>query len=54
MSELFSGDGPFLRVADDFVASVCTRCGRTVDRQGTHDDHGYFCSPCWARRTTIR
>jgi len=50
LSELLSGDGPFRQVADDFLASVCTGCGRTVDRNGVHDGRGFFCSPCWARR----
>ncbi len=50
LSELFSGDGPFIAVAEDFVASICTACGRTVDRNGVHDERGYYCSTCWARR----
>lgn len=54
MSELFSGDGPFLEVAEDFVASLCTWCGRSVDRNRLNDDHGYFCSSCWARRAVLR
>lgn len=50
LSELFSGDGPFVAVAEDFLASICTACGRTVDRNGVHDGRGYYCSACWARR----
>jgi hypothetical protein len=51
LTELLSGDGPFTAVAEDFVASICTSCGRTVDRHGVHDDRGYYCSACWARRS---
>jgi hypothetical protein len=50
LSELFSGDGPYVAVAEDFVAAVCAGCGRTVDRNGVHDGRGYYCSTCWAPR----
>lgn len=50
ITELMSGDGPFLRGAEDFVARVCTGCGRAVDRDGQHYEDGYYCVSCSWRR----
>jgi hypothetical protein len=50
VSELLSGDGPFLRGAEDFVARVCTGCSSVVERDGMHYGDGYYCSACnWKR-----
>lgn len=50
MRELFSGDGPYARIAEDFVASICTVCGGRVDREDSeNNDAGYLCSPCRVR-----
>lgn len=53
-TELLSRDGPFRRAADDFLASVCTRCGRPVERDGMPLGDGYFCTPCWSVLTLVR
>jgi hypothetical protein len=50
LGELFSGDGPYARIAEDFVAAVCSACGGNVDREGAeHHDAGYLCTPCRVR-----
>ena len=53
VTDLLSEDGPFHRAADDFLASVCSRCGRPVERDGMHFGDGYFCTPCWTRVTGL-
>jgi len=47
--ELFSGDGPHIGVAEDFLTNRCTSCSRVVGRDGIYHDAGYLCTPCWAR-----
>ncbi|MDX1690018.1 MAG: hypothetical protein R3290_03230 [Acidimicrobiia bacterium] len=50
LRELFSGDGPYASIAEDFVASICSACGGRVDREGAeHHDAGYLCSSCRTR-----
>jgi hypothetical protein len=51
LSELLSGDGPFITVAEEFLTNLCAGCGRTVDRDGVHYDEASYCSPCWSRRS---
>ena len=48
ITELLSGDGPFVRMAEAFLSSVCTGCGRSVPRDGTYHLDGYYCPVCWA------
>ena len=52
--ELFSGDGPHIAIAEDFLANTCTGCGAAVPRDGVHHDAGYLCPNCWARVVGIR
>ncbi len=47
--DLLSGDGPYARVAEDFLTGTCSGCGRPVERDAIHHDSGYLCAPCWAR-----
>jgi hypothetical protein len=47
--ELFSGDGPHVGVADDFLTSRCTTCSTLVERDGIYHDVGYLCTPCWSQ-----
>jgi hypothetical protein len=45
--ELFVGDGPHGRIAEDFVAQRCSRCGVPTADDVRFHDHGYLCSGCW-------
>ena len=51
VTEMFSGDGPFARFADDFLASICSICDGRVDSQGRLTDDGAICSACFARQS---
>jgi hypothetical protein len=54
VTELLSGDGPFVRMADAFLASVCAGCNRTVPRDGGHHQDGFYCPACWIRAAGLR
>jgi hypothetical protein len=46
--DLFSADGPFIDVADDFVALRCGFCGRAADGDARFTADGFWCSTCAA------
>ena len=46
--DLFSGDGPFSWLAEDYVAQRCSRCGTPTDDDVRFHDDGFFCPPCWS------
>lgn len=43
-----SGDGPFDRAADDFLADRCSRCEREIGSGGTYRNDGFYCPSCLA------
>ncbi|MBT8213526.1 MAG: hypothetical protein KJN71_10315 [Acidimicrobiia bacterium] len=45
--DLFKGDGPYLDLAEDFVAQSCTLCGLTVDDDAQFGSTGLLCAPCF-------
>lgn len=47
--ELFLGDGPHARIADDFLTNRCSACTQPVGRDGIHHEAGYLCAQCWTR-----
>ena len=46
--DLFSGDGPFSSLAEDYVAQRCSHCGVPTDEDVRFHDRGLFCPPCWS------
>lgn len=48
VTDLLAKDGPFTRVADDFVASRCTSCGIALAHDPRHGEWGAYCTNCWA------
>jgi hypothetical protein len=47
VGDLFSGEGPHLHVADDFVRQRCTSCSRDVSADDAQlTEHGYLCAGC--------
>ena len=44
--DLFRSDGPFLTIADDFLAQRCGFCGHAVDDDARFTVDGYWCSAC--------
>jgi len=55
LSELFSGDGPHARMAEEFLAGQCRECRGPVDPRGLGTEGGSVCSVCAPGvRRTIR
>ena len=49
VEDLFSGEGPHLHVADDFVSQRCTSCGRDVSTDDAQlSEIGHLCVDCFA------
>ncbi|MGA9595949.1 MAG: hypothetical protein WBV06_07315 [Acidimicrobiia bacterium] len=46
VGDLFRGDGPFLSMAEDFVAMLCGFCGQPADAEARFTIDGYLCSDC--------
>jgi len=46
--DLFSGDGPFEWLAEDYLAQRCSRCRIPTDDDVRFHDNGFLCPPCWA------
>lgn len=47
VGDLFAGEGPHLRVADDYVSQRCTACRRDVaDDDARLTEHGFLCAGC--------
>ena len=46
--DLFRGDGPFVAIADDYVAQTCGFCQQVVDDDARFTGDGYWCSACAA------
>jgi len=46
VDDLFRGDGPFIDMADDFVAMHCGFCGQPVDPEARFTFEGFLCSAC--------
>ncbi len=46
VSELFAHDGPFVDVAEDFLAGRCTRCSLDVADDAFFLDEGFVCGDC--------
>jgi len=49
ISELTSGDGPYARVADDFLHRTCSRCGQPVEGDFVLLNGAYHCRECMSR-----
>jgi len=47
VSDILSHDGPFQRVADNFVHSLCSGCGATLTHDPRYGEWGAFCTQCW-------
>lgn len=45
--ELFAGDGPFVHIAETFVAARCAGCGSELDHDPRYGEWGGFCASCW-------
>ncbi len=52
VSQLLSHDGPYGRVADDFVRSVCAGCGAELAHDPRYGEWGAFCAQCWPEAHT--
>ena len=52
-SDLLSSDGPFGRVADDFVRSRCTQCDQPLTEDPRYGEWGAYCSPCWVAERNV-
>ena len=46
--DLFSGDGPFSSIAEDYIAQLCTRCAVPTDDYMRFHANWYLCTTCWA------
>jgi len=46
ISDLLRFDGPFIDVADDFVAFRCGFCGHPADGDARFTADGFWCSGC--------
>jgi hypothetical protein len=46
VGDLFHDDGPFLSVADDFVAMRCGFCSHPVGDDALFAPDGFLCSAC--------
>ncbi len=46
VSELISGDGPYVAVADDFIASRCSVCAHDAGDDAFFLDEGFVCGTC--------
>ena len=44
--DLFQSDGPFLTIAEDFLARRCGFCGHTADDDARFTTDGFWCSSC--------
>lgn len=44
--ELFTGDGPHVLVAEDFVADRCTFCGQSAADGARFSEAGFVCDLC--------
>lgn len=47
VTDLLDKDGPFTRVADDFVAARCTKCGKELAHDPRYGEWGTYCPDCW-------
>ncbi len=52
VADLLSMDGPFGRVADDFVAARCARCSTELAHDPRYGEWGAYCSNCWVESQT--
>ena len=46
LTDLLDGEGPFARLADDFVAGCCTRCRAMVDDEFRLHGRAVLCAEC--------
>ncbi|HSF84552.1 MAG TPA: hypothetical protein VLG28_02680 [Acidimicrobiia bacterium] len=46
VGELLTLDGPYIVVADDFVAGRCSRCGEDAGDDAFFLDIGFLCGTC--------
>jgi hypothetical protein len=46
VTELLTHDGPFVVIADDFVAARCSRCGGEAGDDAYFLEAGFLCGPC--------
>jgi len=44
--DLIRGDGPFVAIAEDFLASRCGFCGHRADNDARFIADGFWCSAC--------
>ncbi|MEN8041454.1 MAG: hypothetical protein ABFR95_08115 [Actinomycetota bacterium] len=52
VSDLLSKDGPFKRVAEDFLSERCTQCGVGLSHDPRYGEWGAYCPNCWAQART--
>ena len=52
VSDLLSHDGPFVHVADTFVAATCAGCGVALSHDPRYGEWGAFCPQCWPEART--
>lgn len=46
VGELLQGDGPYVAVAEDFLADSCSRCGLEAGTDAYFLAAGFLCSLC--------
>jgi hypothetical protein len=49
VGDLFAGDGPYVQIAEAFLAANCARCAAPVDRDARLYEDAYYCAACWAQ-----
>ncbi len=47
VTDLLTKDGPFVRIADDFLAERCTACEVELAHDPRHGEWGAYCTNCW-------
>lgn len=53
IADLLSGDGPFVRLAEDFVALVCGDCRSEASSRLIAVDGRFLCGDCYSTRTGL-
>lgn len=48
VSDILTEDGPFTRVAEDFLSACCTGCGVQLAHDPRYGEWGAYCPNCWA------
>ena len=53
VADLLTGEGPFNRVADDFIDASCSGCGRLDQADLRFGDDGFFCEACARHQISV-